>query len=145
MLFLAPKMLQLTLLASEKFNFLTQRSFNNDKLKMVFFCVHRFFQFLFKKLIRLMNIRVVMRNSYITGKNCRVELDIFLSSYRATPHDSTGISPAKLMFITRASSSHLPVYFKSKKDDSELEKLARINDDKAKQVMKVNLDKMLKA
>jgi hypothetical protein len=34
------------------------------------------------------NLNRVMRNSYIAAKNWRVELDIFLSNYRATPHDS---------------------------------------------------------
>ena len=87
------------------------------------------------------NLNRVMRNSYITAKNWRVELDIFLSNYRATPHDSQGVSPAKLMLKTRASSSNLPVYFKAKKEDDELESLARLNDAKAKQIMKVNMDK----
>ena len=91
------------------------------------------------------NLNRVMRNSYITGKNLRVEFDIFLINYRATLHDRTGVSPAKLMFNTRASSSHLPVYFRAKKDDSELEKLARINVDKAKQVIQFNMDKKMKA
>ena len=36
------------------------------------------------------NINRVMRNSSICGKDWKVELDLFLSNYRATPRDSTG-------------------------------------------------------
>ena len=48
------------------------------------------------------NINKVMRNSKVSGRDWRVELDIFLGHYRATPHESTGISPMKLMFKTVA-------------------------------------------
>ena len=40
------------------------------------------------------NLNRVMRNCKASGKDWRVELDVFLSNYRATPHDSTGVAPA---------------------------------------------------
>lgn len=45
------------------------------------------------------NLNRVIRNSRITGRNWRDELSDFLTNYRATPHDSTGIAPFQLLQI----------------------------------------------
>ena len=50
-----------------------------------------------------------------------------------------------IIFQTRVPSSYLLVFFKAKRDDDDdLESLASIKDDKAKQVPKVNMDEKLK-
>ena len=64
------------------------------------------------------------------GKPWRPELDALLRSYRATPHTTTKIAPAALMFRYNANTSRLP------KDDShsehyKLEEIARQNHQKA--------------
>ena len=43
-----------------------------------------------------------MRNRKVDKSNWREELDIFLGQYRATPHDSTGITPAQLLLKTQS-------------------------------------------
>jgi hypothetical protein len=92
------------------------------------------------------NINRVMRNSKVNGSNWKDDLEIFLSQYRATPHDSTGIPPAKLMLKTRSSSAGLPILFNVSQatSDKNVESLARENDKKAKNAMKVYADKKLK-
>ena len=91
------------------------------------------------------NLNRVMRNCKASGKDWRVELDVFLSNYRATPHDSTGVAPAKLLLKTRSSSCNFPVYTNSVCKTFDFENYARENDAKAKNVMKRNMDKRLKA
>ena len=92
------------------------------------------------------NINRVMRNSKVNGSNWKDDLEIFLSQYRATPHDSTGIPPAKLMLKTRSSSAGLPILFNANQttSDKNFESLARENDKKAKNAMKVYADKKFK-
>ena len=86
----------------------------------------------------------VMKNASVYGTNWRDELDVFLSSYRATPHDSTGVAPAKLMFKTSSTTCNLPLFRTNNKMDNEIEAKARHNDMKAKQTMKHNMDKKLR-
>lgn len=54
------------------------------------------------------NLNKVLRNSKVTGIHWRDELDRFLRNYRNTPHESTGVSPASLMFKTTSISTRLP-------------------------------------
>jgi hypothetical protein len=77
---------------------------------------------------------------------CEILIEIFLSQYRATPHDSTGIPPAKLILKTRSSSAGLPILFNVNQtsNDKNVESLARENDKKAKNAMKIYADKKLK-
>ena len=89
------------------------------------------------------NINRVMKNSKVIGNNWRQELDTFLSVYRATPHDSTGISPSHLMFKTKSSSANLPVIFDKNYHFNDLEKIARDNELQAKANMKFYMDKKL--
>ena len=93
------------------------------------------------------NINRVIRNSKVSGNDWLLELNIFLSQYRATPHDSTGVAPAKLVFKTQSTSSCLPMIhtcYKYKQDEF-YEKTARTNDVHAKVVMKNYMDNKLKA
>ena len=46
------------------------------------------------------NINRVMKNSKVNKNNWREELELFLSYYRATPHDTTNVSPAQLLLKT---------------------------------------------
>ena len=91
------------------------------------------------------NLNRVMRNSKVIGSKWYNELDIFLSQYRATPHDSTGVAPAQLLLKTKSSTSGLPVLFESEKSNFNIEKLACQNDIRSKQNMKSYMDKKLKS
>ena len=51
-------------------------------------------------------------------KNLKVEMRKLLTAYRTTPHSSTGVSPAKLLF-NRAIRSKIPELTKSEYIDSE--------------------------
>jgi transposase InsO family protein len=53
------------------------------------------------------NLGKVLRTAAITGKDKEVELRQFLKAYRETPHLTTGVAPAKLMFV-RYRTSGLP-------------------------------------
>ena len=44
------------------------------------------------------NIKKVVANSFFNGTNYKAELNRFLRSYRSTPHSSTGVAPATLLF-----------------------------------------------
>lgn len=89
------------------------------------------------------NINRVMKNSKVNHSNWREELNLFLSHYRATPHDSTGVAPAKLMFKSQSSSSGLPIIFKLKENEEDIERMARDKDFRAKEDMKKQMDKRL--
>ena len=45
------------------------------------------------------NLGKVLRTAAITGKDKDVELRQFLKAYIETPHSTTGVAPAKLMFV----------------------------------------------
>ncbi len=59
------------------------------------------------------NLTRVIRSSKLTNLDWKNEFDIFLPNYRATPHDSTGISPADLFFKTLRSTCSLPNFNRS--------------------------------
>ena len=42
-----------------------------------------------------------LRIAQAEGRNCRSEMDDFLMMYRSTPHSTTGVSPAELLFGRR--------------------------------------------
>lgn len=50
------------------------------------------------------NLTKVMRNASIKNESWKKELNFFLGSYRASPHTSTGVPPAGLMYRYCASS-----------------------------------------
>ena len=54
------------------------------------------------------NIVKVSRTAIVEKKNLRQELYTFLRAYRATPHTSTGKTPAELMFQQRPFRVRLP-------------------------------------
>ena len=50
----------------------------------------------------------IVRTAYIENKDWKAELDRFLLAYRATPHPSTGVAPAALMYPGRPYKTLLP-------------------------------------
>jgi hypothetical protein len=92
------------------------------------------------------NLNRVMRNSAVSGIPWKTELDLFLRSYRATPHCSTGVAPEQLLFKTISSTCNLPNYCKYTKEASRSsgEVIAKANDLRAKNRMKVNMDRKLR-
>ena len=53
------------------------------------------------------NINRVFRNCEISGKNWKIELQIFLRNYRATPHSSTNVAPEQLLLKSASSTSSI--------------------------------------
>lgn len=91
------------------------------------------------------NLVKVIRNSKVSGVNWNEELNAFLKAYRSTPHSSTGVAPASLIFIN-PNLSRLPRLIKPIEDEhaARIEQ-AREKDGKAKQKMKAYADKRRRA
>ena len=52
----------------------------------------------------------VVRTAHIEGRDWKKALDNFLLAYRATPHPSTGVAPAHLMYPGRRFQTRLPCH-----------------------------------
>ncbi|KAK3731996.1 hypothetical protein QZH41_005497 [Actinostola sp. cb2023] len=83
-------------------------------------------------------VEKAIRTAHVEGKNWRMELYIFLLNYRATPHATTGVSPAKILFgrEIRTKVPQLP-----SKETSEVLRAALQFDKERKQHMKEYADK----
>jgi hypothetical protein len=89
------------------------------------------------------NLSKVMRNAAATNSSWKKELNLFLGAYRATPHSSTGVAPAQLIFKFN-STSRLSSLVKLRKVDSSCDDYLAIAKDKSsKTKMKVHGDKHL--
>jgi hypothetical protein len=78
------------------------------------------------------NINKIVRNSFHSGYNFRLELNAFLRSYRSTPHSSTNAAPADLLF-KRPNHCRLPRYqAKCEPEPEMVEAQARDAESKAK-------------
>ena len=89
------------------------------------------------------NLNKVMRNSAIMNTPWKKELNLFLGAYRATPHTSTGVAPASLIFkfnstCRLASLAKVRKFERTSEDDNAIK-----NDELAKIKMKANGDKNL--
>jgi len=84
---------------------------------------------------------MVMRNAAVNNSPWQKELNLFLGAYRATPHSSTGVAPASLLFkfnnTSRLSSPVKSRKFNSSNDDA----IAIHNDSKSRTIMKKNGDR----
>ena len=85
-------------------------------------------------------ITKAVRSSHAEGKDWKKEINIFLLNYRATPHCTTKVSPAQLLF-NRVIRTKLPSVVGSKMDDHEL----RERDKKEKERMKEYADRRRRA
>jgi hypothetical protein len=85
----------------------------------------------------------VMRNATVTGSMFEGELNEFLRNYRSTPHTTTGIPPASLLFQA-AKPTRLPSS-STTTTTSETKELAATNEEKAKRAMKAYNDEKRKA
>ena len=76
--------------------------------------------------------------AHIQGTNWRKDLNEFLLNYRATPHTTTKVSPAEL-FLGRSIKTRLPqCYYHI---NTKVDEIARHNDAKGKEYMKMYADK----
>ena len=85
------------------------------------------------------NVNKIVRNSERTGKSWKPEAFRFLRSYRSTPHTSTGVSPSDLLF-KNCDTSRLPKWTTHTALEKSQERVAAINDAKAKASMKTFAD-----
>ena len=76
--------------------------------------------------------------AHAAGRDWKKDLYRFLLNYRATPHTTTGIAPAQLLF-NRKIKTKLPQY--EVIDHSEISKQVRERDDQAKEKVKSHADK----
>ena len=90
------------------------------------------------------NLNKVMRNSAVNNTPWRKELNMFLGAYRATPHSSTGVAPANLIFKFN-NISRLSSLVKFRKFDTSVDDTKAVQKDVlAKAKMKENGDKKLR-
>ena len=89
------------------------------------------------------NLTKVFINATLNNTAWELELNFFLAAYRSTPHSSTKVAPASLLFryasTSRLSSLHLPPLF----TNHQLDNSAQTNDAHAKQIMKREIDQRL--
>jgi hypothetical protein len=81
----------------------------------------------------------LVRIAHADKKNWRHELTKFLRAYRGTPHSTTGVTPASLMFNGRPFKTTLPTIQDA--TETNRQKLAQEHDAKQKAVMKKHADK----
>ena len=79
-----------------------------------------------------------VRSAHAEGRNWKSFLYQFLLNYRATPHSTTGIAPAQLLF-NRKITTKLPEI--SQPEDTSTDTAVRVRDAKAKNKMKKRADK----
>jgi hypothetical protein len=85
-----------------------------------------------------------MRNSAVNNTPWRKELNTFLGAYRATPHSSTGVAPANLIFKFK-NISRLSSLVKFRKFDTSVDDNKAVQQDVlATAKMKENGDKKLR-
>ena len=78
----------------------------------------------------------IIRVAVLEKKNVKQEIHRFLLNYRATPHPSTGVSPAELIFQGRQYRTKLPEVLRTYNDDT-----IRRKDKEAKEKMKQYADR----
>ena len=79
-----------------------------------------------------------VRSAHAEGRDWKAFLYQFLLNYRATPHSTTGIAPAQLLF-NRKITTKLPEI--SQPEDTPADTAVRAKDTKAKEKMKQRADK----
>ena len=88
----------------------------------------------------MQNFSKVFQNAAVYGTNWRFELNQFMAAYRSTPHSSTGVAPASLMF-----KAHLASRLEQMKDrrlfhSTSEDEIARLNDKYSKLAMVKEFD-----
>lgn len=89
------------------------------------------------------NLKKVVQNAKIKGISKEAELRLFLRVYRDTPHTTTKVPPATLMF-GRATHSGIPSLPMSTTTPEEVHAFAKKNDEEAKARMKKHFDQTMK-
>jgi len=89
------------------------------------------------------NLTKIFINATLNNTAWQLELNFFLAAYRSTPHSSTKVAPASLIFryatTSRLSSLQLPSSFSSQNIDIK----AQTHDAQSKQIMKYEINKRL--
>ncbi|CAB3989654.1 Transposon Tf2-9 poly [Paramuricea clavata] len=80
-----------------------------------------------------------IRTAHSEGKRWQSELDLFLLNYRSTPHSTTHISPAELLF-NRSIRNKLPSFSSLQHNDGPMEHHV-VRDKEEKEKMKVHADR----
>ncbi|CAB3986500.1 Transposon Tf2-9 poly [Paramuricea clavata] len=80
-----------------------------------------------------------IRTAHSEGKRWQSELDLFLLNYRSTPHSTTHISPAELLF-NRSIRNKLPSFSSLQHNDGPVEHHV-VRDKEEKEKMKVHADR----
>jgi hypothetical protein len=90
------------------------------------------------------NLGRVLRAAKINGKNTDEELNAFLKAYRETPHSTTKVAPAALLFGFSRTSGIPQIETLNFRKLKELHEFARENDEHAKAKMKQNFDQRMR-
>ncbi len=87
----------------------------------------------------MQNLKKVLKNAQVNGNHKEQELQFFLRAYRATPHCVTKVPPSVLLFGFSKTSGIPSVATRS---NEPIHIFARENDNRAKQMMKINYDRV---
>ena len=87
----------------------------------------------------MQNLKKVLKNAQVNGTHKEQELQFFLRAYRATPHCVTKVPPSVLLFGFSKTSGIPSV---AKRSNEPIHIFARENDNRAKQMMKINYDRV---
>ena len=85
-----------------------------------------------------------IRSAQAEGRDWRKDLSRFLLNYRATPHSTTGVTPAELLFGWKIATK-LPDVQPDHQARSPIDDKIQVKDSKSKQKMKEYADKRSKA
>lgn len=86
------------------------------------------------------NLGKVIRSSKVENRSWRQAMNEFLRNYRSTPHSSTGVAPATLLFGENRT-NRLPTISEQSKEMKDYHSLAKANDSRAKSKAKEYADK----
>ena len=86
------------------------------------------------------NLTKVIRNAEATDRDWRQELQFFLATYRATPHSSTGVAPAELLFKFNGGSRLVSLSGNRFIQKMDIDKFARVKDQLAMAKMQREFD-----
>jgi hypothetical protein len=86
------------------------------------------------------NLTKVIRNAEATDRDWRQELQFFLATYRATPHSSTGVAPAELLFKFNGGSRLVSLSGNRFNQKMDIDRFARVKDQLAKAKMQREFD-----
>ncbi len=93
----------------------------------------------------MQNLTKVFQNAAVTQSDWRFELHCYLAAYRSTPHSTTKVPPAQLLFKSNSISRLEQMFDKRIFEFNDKDEIAKLRDKMRKSDMKAEHDKRKKA